>query len=252
MAAASIIFFAFYGFDTISTAAEETRNPDRDLKIGILGSMALCVLIYITVASAAIGAMRPASFAGNEAPLVHILDTLGHPNAAKLIAAVAVVALPTVTLAFMYGQSRIFFVMARDGMLPVGLSKVNTRSGAPVLMTVLTAVVASGIAGILPLGEIAALANAGTLAAFIAVALCMMILRVREPMRPRVFRTPVWWLVGPLAIAGCVYLFVNLPTETIQRFFAWNLIGLGVYFAYSRRNSVLGRLNGLRDVTPSS
>jgi len=241
MAAASIIFFAFYGFDTISTAAEETKNPDRDLKIGILGSMAVCVLIYMAVAGSAIGAMAPAAFAGHEAPLVLILDTLGHPAAAKIIAAVAVVALPTVILAFMYGQSRIFFVMARDGLLPVALSKVSARSGTPVAMTLITALVAAIIAGLFPLGEIAALANAGTLAAFIAVAVCMMVLRIRDPGRARVFRAPVWWLVGPGAILGCLYLFVNLPTDTILRFFLWNALGLGVYFAYGRRASLLNR-----------
>jgi len=250
MAAASIIFFAFYGFDTISTAAEETRNPDRDLKIGILGSMAICVLIYLAVAGAAIGAMAPAGFAGHEAPLVFILDALGHPAAAKVIAAVAVIALPTVILAFMYGQSRIFFVMARDGLLPVGLSRVSARSGTPVAMTVITAVVAAVIAGLFPLGEIAALANAGTLAAFIAVAVCMMVLRIKDPSRTRVFRAPVWWIVGPGAVLGCLYLFINLPTDTITRFFLWNGIGLVVYFAYSRRASVLHRPEASDDLGP--
>jgi len=241
MAAASIIFFAFYGFDTISTAAEETRNPDRDLKIGILGSMGLCILIYLAVAGAAIGASAPALFAGHEAPLVFILDGLGHPTAARLIAAVAVIALPTVILAFMYGQSRIFFVMARDGMLPQGLARVSKKSGSPTIMIIFTAVVAASIAGVFPLGEIAALANAGTLAAFIAVAVCMMVLRIKQPGLKRVFRAPVWWLVGPGAVLGCGYLFISLPTDTIIRFLIWNALGLVLYFAYSRRNSVLGK-----------
>lgn len=240
MAAASIIFFAFYGFDTISTAAEETRNPARDLTIGIIGSMIVCIVIYMAVAAAAIGAAPPADFAKSPAPLVYVLDALRRPLAARLVAGAAVVALPTVILAFMYGQSRIFFVMARDGLLPRRLSRLSKRTGSPVTMTFITAVIAASVAGFLPLGQIAALANAGTLCAFIAVAVCMMVLRRREPDRPRVFKTPVWWLVGPLGIVGCLYLFTSLPSITILLFFVWNALGIGVYFLFARRGSVLG------------
>ena len=237
MAAAAIIFFAFYGFDAISTAAEEAKNPGRDLTIGIIGSMIACVAIYMAVAAAAIGASAPQSFAKDAAPLVFIMNQLNHPLAAKLVAGAAVVALPTVILAFMYGQSRIFFAMARDRMLPEGLARVSGR-GAPVAVTVLTAVIAAAIAGFLPLGQIAALANSGTLCAFVAVCVCMMVLRLREPERPRVFRAPLPWLVGPLGVLGCLYLFTSLPKVTIALFFVWNAIGLGVYFAYARRRSL--------------
>jgi APA family basic amino acid/polyamine antiporter len=242
MAAASIIFFAFYGFDTISTAAEETVNPCRDLTIGIIGSMVLCIIIYMAVAAAAIGAVAPAVFAKSSAPLVLVLDTLKEPLTARLVAGAAVVALPTVILAFMYGQSRIFFVMARDGLLPRSLSKVSARTGSPTTMTLVTAVIAAAIAGFLPLNQIAALANAGTLCAFIAVAVCMMVMRRREPNRPRVFKTPVWWLVGPLGVVGCLYLFTSLPSITIMLFFAWNALGLAVYFLFARRNSELAKV----------
>jgi APA family basic amino acid/polyamine antiporter len=241
MAAASIIFFAFYGFDTISTAAEETVNPGRDLTIGIIGSMVLCILIYMAVAAAAIGAVAPAVFAKSAAPLVLVLDTLKEPLTARLVAGAAVVALPTVILAFMYGQSRIFFVMARDGLLPRSLSKVSARTGSPTTMTMITAVIAAAIAGFLPLGQIAALANAGTLCAFIAVAVCMMVLRRREPDRKRVFRTPVWWLVGPLGVVGCLYLFTSLPSITIMLFFAWNALGIVLYLLFARRSSLLAK-----------
>ncbi len=238
MAAAAIIFFAFYGFDAISTAAEEAKNPARDLTIGIIGSMLVCVAIYMTVAAAAIGAARVETFAKDPAPLVFIMNALSQPLAAKLVAAAAVIALPTVILAFMYGQSRIFFAMARDRMLPEALARVNAR-GAPVAVTVLTAVIAAAIAGFLPLGQIAALANSGTLCAFIAVCVCMLVLRRREPERPRVFRTPWAWVVGPLGILGCLYLFSSLPGITIGLFFVWNAIGLGVYVLYARRRSLL-------------
>ena len=237
--AASLIFFAFYGFDAISTAAEETKRPGRDLTIGIIGSMVLCTIIYMAVAAVAIGAVPVPAFARSEAPLVYVMDTLNHPVIARLVAGAAVLALPTVIMVFMYGQSRIFFVMARDGLLPMSLARVNPRTKTPALMTAVTGVLAAAIAGFLPLKDIAELANAGTLVAFIAVALCMMVLRVREPTLPRPFRTPLWWLVGPLAIAGCVYLFVSLPNLTHIWFAGVTVAGLVIYLLFGRRSSRL-------------
>ncbi|WP_066098531.1 amino acid permease [Xanthomonas massiliensis] len=237
MAAAAIIFFAFYGFDAISTAAEETRNPGRDLSIGIVGSMVGCTLIYVLVAAAAVGALSYTVFGKSAEPLALILRELGQGGAAKVIGAAAVIALPTVLLAFLYGQSRIFFVMARDGLLPRGLSKVSARTGTPVAMTAVTAVLVAALAGVARLDEIAALANAGTLAAFTAVALCMLVLRVREPGRTRLFRTPLAWVVGPVAIAGCAYLFCSLPATTQRWFALWNGLGIVVYLLYGRRHS---------------
>lgn len=241
MAAAAIIFFAFYGFDAISTAAEETKNPKRDLSIGIVGSMVGCTLIYLAVALAAVGAMSYAAFAQSPAPLALIMRELGQGTAAGIVSGAAVVALPTVLLAFFYGQSRIFFVMSRDGLLPRQLSKVNPRSGTPVAITVFTAVLVAALAGVARLDEIAALANAGTLAAFVAVSVCLLVLRRRDPDRPRVFRTPLAWVVGPVAILGCVYLFWSLPQRTQLWFLAWNVLGVLVYLAYSRHRSVLAR-----------
>jgi len=241
MAAASLIFFAFYGFDAVSTAAEETKNPKRDLTIGIVGSMLVCTLIYMVVAAVAIGASRAEVFSKSEAPLVFILETLQHPKMAQLVALAAVVALPTVILAFMYGQSRIFFVMARDGLLPAGLAKVNAKTGTPVLMTMLTGALSAVLSGLLSLKDIAELANAGTLAAFIAVGLGVIILRRREPNRPRVFSTPLWQLVAPGAILGCLYLFYSLPSKTQLYFLYAHLIGAAVYFLYGVRRSALAR-----------
>ena len=242
MPAAAIIFFAFYGFDAVSTAAEEAKNPGRDITWGIIGSMIVCTLMYMAVAAAALGAMPFTEFAKSPEPLAHILRALGHPLAATMIGAAAVIALPTVILAFMYGQSRIFFVMARDGLLPERLGHVNPRTGTPVAMTLFTAVVVAIIAGLFPLADIAAVANAGTLCAFVAVSLCMLVMRARQPTLPRPFRTPLGWLVGTLAVAGCIYLFANLQGRTREYFFIWNAVGIVVYFLYGMRNSRLARV----------
>jgi APA family basic amino acid/polyamine antiporter len=236
MAAAAIIFFAFYGFDAISTAAEEAKNPARDLSIGIVGSMLACVAIYMVVAVAAVGALHYTRFADSPEPLALILRGLGQPGAAAFLAISAIIALPTVILAFLYGQSRIFFVMARDHMLPSGLAKVSAR-GTPVRITIFTAVVVSFFAAFFPIDQIAALANAGTLTAFAAVGLCLLVMRRRAPDAVRPFRTPAAWLVGLGAIFGCLYLFISLPHQTQLLFGAWNLVGLLLYFGYARRSA---------------
>jgi APA family basic amino acid/polyamine antiporter len=231
MAAAAIVFFAFYGFDTISTAAEETKNPRRNLPIGIIGSMVICTALYIAVAGVAVGAVPVAGFAGSAEPLAAILRALGRGGMATIIGAAAVIALPTVILAFLFGQSRIFFVMARDGLLPRALAAVSPRTGTPVLITALTAVLVAAIAGLVPLAQIAALANAGT-AAFTAVAVCMIGLRRREG---RLFAAWVPWLVGPACILGCIYLFFSLPVLTRGFFVAWNVLGLLYYTVWKLR-----------------
>ena len=244
MGAASIIFFAFYGFDAISTAAEETKRPSRDLPIGIIGSMAACVAIYVAVAAVAVGAAPTAVFGKSAEPLALILRTIGHGAVAIVIGAAAVIALPTVILAFLYGQSRIFFVMARDGLLPASLAKVNRR-GAPVRMTLATAVIVAVLAALAPLDQIASLANAGTLAAFIAVSACLLVMRRRDPNAPRLYRTPAAWVVGPVAIAGCLYLFANLPLKTQLFFAAWNVLGLACYFAWRQAHRLRAQPAGV-------
>ena len=241
MAAAAVIFFAFYGFDAISTAAEEAKDPGKDLTIGIIGSMLICAVIYMVVAAVALGASPFNVFAKSGDPLAFILRETQHPLAAVLIAAAAVIALPTVIMAFMFGQSRVFFAMSRDGLLPKGLSRVNVR-GVPAKVTILTGVAAAVMAGFLPLSFIAELANAGTLAAFIATAIAMMVLRRQRPELPRPFRTPLWWLVGPLAVFGCLYLFSSLNGFTKGMFFAWNWVGAVVYLIYGRTHSRLSHL----------
>ena len=241
MAAAAIIFFAFYGFDAIATAAEEAKNPSRDLAIGIVGSMAVCVLIYMVVAAAAIGALATTGFANSAEPLALILREIGQPWAARVLGASAVIALPTVILAFFYGQSRIFFTVARDGLLPSNLARVSKR-GTPVRITIFTAIVTSVFAGLIPLASIAALANAGTLAAFVAVCAAMLVLRRREPDAERTFRAPLPWVIGLGGIVGCIYLFISLPSRTQIFFFSAQLIGLVLYAIYGSRAAERARV----------
>lgn len=239
MAAAAIIFFAFYGFDAISTAAEETKRPARDLPIAIIGSMAVCTLIYMLVAATAVGAVPFLRFAESPEPLALILRSIGQGGIAQVVATTAVVALPTVLLAFLYGQSRIFLAMARDGFLPQSLAHISRR-GTPTRITLLTAVIVAILAGMLPIGKVAALANAGTLIAFMAVGICLIVLRRRAPEMPRPFRVRAAWLVGIGTIGGCLYLFFSLPLETLLWCLVWNLVGLGLYAIFGQHRSMLG------------
>ena len=238
MGAAAIIFFAFYGFDAISTAAEEAKNPKRDLTIGIVGSMALCTVIYMVIAACALGVTSYGPFSKSAEPLAYALQQLGQPVAAQIIAGAAVVAMPTVIMVFMFGQSRVFFAMARDGLLPRWLAAVSPR-GVPGRVTILTGVIAAVIAGVMPLSEIASLANAGTLAAFIATIIAVLVLRRSAPGLARTFKTPLVWLIGPAGVLGCIYLFTSLSAKTMIFFAIWNLIGVVVYLAYGRVKSRL-------------
>ncbi|GAM05225.1 MAG: amino acid permease [Pseudomonadota bacterium] len=241
MAAAAIVFFAFYGFDAVATSAEEAKNPGRDLTIGIIGSMLVCTVIYMAVAFAAVGALPFQELGHSAEPLALVLRALDQPFAAHVIALAAIIALPSVILVMMYGQSRVFFVMARDGLLPRALARINPKTGSPTRITLMTGISIALVAGIFPLDKIAEMANAGTLIAFIAVGACLMIMRRREPALPRLFRCPQPYLVGTLAIAGCAYLLFSLPTDTLIRFAIWNVAGLIFYCLYSRPRSSAGR-----------
>jgi APA family basic amino acid/polyamine antiporter len=238
MAAAAIVFFAFFGFDAVSTSAEEAKNPGRDLTVGILGSMGVSTLIYMLVAAVAVGVVPFAEIASSAEPLPHILREIGYTTVAAFVGGAAIVALPSVILVMMYGQSRIFFVMARDGLLPPAVAKVN-KKGSPALITLITGVFVAIFAGFVPLKEIAALSNAGTLIAFIAVALSMIILRKKMPDVTRTFKVPAHLLVGGAAILGCGFIFYSLPVQSQLFTFVWMIAGLIVYFSYGRWNSRL-------------
>ena len=243
MAAAAIIFFAYLGFDAVSTAAEEVKNPNRDLTIGILGSLFISTAIYILISYCAVGSWSFLEFGASNEPLAFILRSLDHPTAALLIGAAAIIALPSVILVMMYGQTRVLFVMSRDGLLPGRLSKLS-GSQTPVFVTVLVGALVCLIAGFFRIDEIAELSNAGTLLAFLMVAVCVMVLRVRRPDLERKFRCPWVWVVAPIAVAGSFYFILSLPIWTMIRFGAWNVIGVIVYLAYGRTRSALSRGEG--------
>jgi len=177
-------------------------------------------------------------FADSPEPLALILRDLGRPGVAHVIATAAVIALPTVLLAFLYGQSRIFLAMARDGFLPRPLAAISKR-GTPARITTMTAILVAILAGLLPIGEIAALANAGTLIAFMAVGACLIVLRRQQPLLRRPFRVPAGLLVGLGAVLGCAYLFVSLPMKTLLWCLLWNAVGLAIYLGYAHRHSAL-------------
>lgn len=270
--AASSIFFAYVGFDAVSTAAEETKNPQRNVPIGLIGSLAICTVFYLLVAAGAVGTIgaqptalgvQPGSaefarqcaalLASGQEPLVcsnealaHVLRAVNYTWAGDLIGLAANLALPSVILMMLYGQTRIFFVMARDGLLPEKLATVHPKWKTPHIVTALTGVFVAIAAALLPVGQLADISNSGTLFAFFMVAVAVMLLRLRDPSRYRPFRTPLVWVIGPISALGCVFLFWNLPIEAKMVLPVWGAIGLVFYFAYGYRKSYVGR--GIIDV----
>jgi APA family basic amino acid/polyamine antiporter len=249
LGASASIFFAYVGFDAVSTAAEETKNPNRNIPIGLIGSLAVCTVFYLLVAYAAVGAVgaQPGGpLSQSKEPLAFVLRELGHPQIGNWVGIAAILALPSVVLMMIYGQTRILFTMARDGLLPKALANIHERYHTPHTVTIITGIAVSLFAAMFPVGTLADISNSGTLFAFFVVALGVMLLRTSDPGRRRGFRTPAIWVVGPLAMAGCALLFVSLGLYTIKLFAIWAVIGLVVYFAYSRRHSHLA--NGTEHV----
>lgn len=269
LGAAASIFFAYVGFDAVSTAAEETRNPQRNVPIGLIASLMICTVFYLLVAGGVIGAYgaqplldaaghpfkegSPELYASSAcqsaaAPLVcskealaYVLRQVSNPLFGNLVGLAATIALPSVVLLMMFGQTRVFFVMARDGLLPEGLSAVHPRFRTPYIVTIVTGIFVALAAAFLPVGTLADYSNAGTLFAFAAVSVGVLILRVRDPGRHRPFRTPLLWVVAPLSVAGCLLLFFSLGIESKMVFLVWTLLGLAIYFLYGYRTSHVGR-----------
>jgi APA family basic amino acid/polyamine antiporter len=235
---AAIVFFAYIGFDAISTAAEETRNPQRNLPIGILGGLAVCTLIYVVVGIVITG-MVPYKELGVADPLARALELTGFTNVAWIVALGAIVSMATVLLVFQYGQPRIFFAMARDGLLPQWAARVDQRTRIPYMTTLVTGVLVAVASLVGDAAETYDLTNIGTLFAFALVCAGVLVLRVKEPDRPRPFRVPGVWVVAPLGVVACLYIMYGLPPQAWERFGWWLVIGLAIYGLYGYRHSRL-------------
>ncbi len=235
---ASLIFFAYVGFDAVATTAEEVINPQRNLPIGIVGSLFVCTAIYIIVSACLTGAVSY-RLLNVASPISHALLLLGRPAIAGIVGVGAIAGLTTVMLVLFYGLSRVFLAMARDGLLPRYFSKLHPTTRTPVRILVTCGIAMALIAGWVPIGELAELVNVGTLFAFIIVCGGVIILRYTQPDAERPFKTPASPLIPALGILSCLYLMVNLPWVTLLRFVVWMAIGMVVYFGFSRSNSSL-------------
>ncbi|MEU4682795.1 amino acid permease [Streptomyces xinghaiensis] len=240
---AAIVFFAYIGFDIVATAAEETRNPQRDLPRGILGTLAVTTVLYIAVSIVVTG-MQKYTELSVDAPLADAFKATGHPFWAGLISFGAAVGLTTVCMIMLLGQTRVFFAMSRDGLLPTTFSQVHPRFRTPYRSTILLGVTAAVIAGFTSISELAELVNIGTLFAFVVTALGVIILRRTRPDLPRSFRTPLVPLLPVVSVLASGWLMLNLSGETWLRFVVWMAAGVLLYFLYGRRRS---RLHGGAD-----
>ena len=236
--AAAVVFFAFIGFDIVATAAEETRNPQRDMPRGILGSLFICTALYVAVSIVVTG-MQKYTRLSVDAPLADAFKATGHPFYAGVISFGAAVGLTTVCMILLLGQTRVFFAMSRDGLIPRFFSRVHPRFGTPYRSTVLLGGIIAVIAGFTSISELAALVNIGTLFAFVVVAVGVVILRRTRPELPRSFRTPLVPLLPAVSVLASLWLMINLPAETWARFGIWMAVGVVVYFLYGRRHSRL-------------
>jgi basic amino acid/polyamine antiporter, APA family len=236
--AAALVFFAYIGFDIVATAAEETKNPQRDMPIGILASLGICTVLYVAVSLVVTGMVKYTDIE-IDAPLAAAFRSVGHSSIATTISVGALVGLTTVMMILLLGQSRVFFAMSRDRLLPPAFSKVSQRFGTPIRTSITTGVVVATISTFVPLTELAELVNIGTLFAFILVAIGVVVLRRTRPDLERAFRCPAVPLVPILAVLAAFYLMLNLATATWVRFFVWMALGFIVYFGYGARHSRL-------------
>ena len=237
---AAIVFFAYIGFDAISTAAEETRNPQRNLPIGILGGLAICTVIYVVVGIVLTG-MVPYSELAVADPLARALELTGFTRVGWIVALGAIVSMSTVLLVFQYGQPRIFFAMARDGLLPQWAARVDPKTRIPYVTTLLTGVIVAVASLVGDAAETYDLTNIGTLFAFALVCAGVLVLRVTEPNRARPFKVPLAWVIAPLGVAACLFIMVGLPPQAWVRFAWWLGIGILIYAFYGYRHSKLRR-----------
>jgi len=247
---AALIFFAYIGFDAVSTAAEECKNPQRDMPIGLLGSLGICSVLYVATALVLTGIVPLSQIQGSSEPLAKAFSLLGMNWAAGVVAFGAVIATTAVLLVFQYGQPRIFFSMARDGLLPPSFARIHPKYRTPHITTIWTGVVVAVLAAVANLDVFVELTNIGTLFAFVLVCAGVMILRKRDPGRPRPFKTPLVPFVPLAGIVICLYLMRNLPLATWIRFGVWLAIGLVLYFFYGYRHSRFGSRSAADGTTP--
>jgi basic amino acid/polyamine antiporter, APA family len=249
-AAAAVVFFAFIGFDIVATTAEETKNPQRDVPIGILGSLAIVTVLYMAVSLVITGMQNYTDIDPEDAaPLATAFDAVGVEWMGNLISLGACIGLTVVVMILMLGQTRVGFAMARDGLLPISLAKVHPRFGTPYRFTLITGIAVAAIAGFVDLSTLANLVNIGTLFAFVLVSIGVVILRRTRPDLPRAFRTPAVMVVATVSVLMCVWLMLNLTGETWVRFVVWMALGFVVYFGYSRSHSRLGHRERERQPT---
>ncbi|SPD45317.1 amino acid permease [Cupriavidus neocaledonicus] len=242
--AAALVFFAFIGFDAVTSAAEEVRNPRRDLPIGIIGSLAVCTVLYVVVAAIMTGIVPFAKFAGVDHPVSLALQFAGQNWVAGFVDLGAILGMTTVILVMTYGQTRVIFAMSRDGLLPERLSSVHPVHATPYFATWTVGVVFAAIAAFVPLNVLAELINIGTLAAFTLISVAVLVLRKTRPELPRAFRCPGVPVVPLLSIGFCLFLMAHLQALTWVAFLVWLALGLVIYFAYARRNAVLHNHGG--------
>lgn len=235
---ASLIFFAYIGFDAVSTAAEEAINPQRDLPIGIIGSLAICTILYIIVSGLLTGITHYSTL-NVSSPISHTLLLLGHRAVAGLVGIGAIAGLTTVMLVLYYGLTRVFLAMARDGLLPSFFATTNAYTKTPIRIIASCGIVMSLTAALVPIDDLAELVNVGTLFAFMVVCTGVIYLRYTHPDLHRPFKTPLMPIIPVLGIISCAYLIINLPWITLIRFTVWMVVGLVIYWTYSRFNSVL-------------
>lgn len=237
---ASLIFFAYVGFDAVSTAAEEAIHPQRDLPIGIIGSLSICTILYIIVSGLLTGIIDYRSL-NIPSPISHTLLSLGHTTAAALVGVGAIAGLSTVMLVLFYGLSRVFLAMSRDGLLPQYFAKTHPKNKTPVRIILPCGLLMATTAALMPINELAELVNIGTLFAFIIVCSGVLILRKTHPELPRPFKTPFTPIIPMLGVISSSYLIIHLPWITILRFIVWMAIGMIIYFNFSRHHSVLAK-----------
>jgi APA family basic amino acid/polyamine antiporter len=258
MAAGAVVFFAYIGFDAVSTTAEEAKNPTRDLPIGIIASLIICTVFYIVVAAIMAGIVPVTNYRSLEAalpgtaivtqaestaflnaPVAYVLHVIDQDWAAGLISAGAVAGITSVLLVMLLSQPRIFFSMSRDRLLPAGVSKVHPRFGTPYITTIITGLIVAIVAGLTPINVVGEMTSIGTLFAFVVVSAAVIVLRIKRPEAPRPFRVPFGYLFPVLGVLSCLYLMLSLSAVTWVRFLVWLNIGMMIYWFYGRTHSPL-------------